>query len=304
MKPPAHPFLGLRAACLPILAAGFLTGCRPTSEPVFPSPSQAPQAVSEKEAPPQDNCTDQACVSGTTPRESGNSKVPPTTHSSHPAPTLKEECGLALTPDQTAALAPGMARAEIREWTPRLEISAQIYRGAGEPDLRHSRERHGFAYATAILPVETTDTLAPATTAEFQDASTEGSPLPGQLFQKEDPASGWHRGEREVLWEIQDAKETFRVGDMVRGRVMLPSPLRKLLGVPAESVLLTATGPIVYLRQGDTWLRRTIQTGSTEGGWTEVQAGLHPGDEVAARSVDALYLLQRKQEGGTSDSCH
>ena len=115
--------------------------------------------------------------------------------------------------------------------------------------------------------------------------------------------SGWRAGQRELLWEIKDPALSLQVGDIVTGSVTLDTQPRIALAVPNDAVLTTATGPVVYLHQENYWLRRIVKIGAQDRGWTEILEGLQEADEVAIRSVDALYLLERKKEGG-GGHCH
>lgn len=182
-------------------------------------------------------------------------------------------------------------------------FSGQIYRGAGEASLRHGRERQGSAYASCLLPAEAAESVANNVEAQFCRPPPSTDQFTGSLLRKEDEESGWRAGQRELLWEIKDPALSLQVGDIVTGSVTLNGQPRMALAVPNDAVLTTATGPVVYLHQENYWLRRIVKIGAQDRGWTEILEGLQEADEVAIRSVDALYLLERKKEGG-GGHCH
>jgi hypothetical protein len=209
----------------------------------------------------------------------------------------KEEA-LTLTPDEAAVLAPESKPAVHREFGQTAPLSGQIYRGAGEASLRHGREKQGFAYASCLLPAEMANAITRKSEANFSRPPPSTDLFTGSLLNKEEEEAGWRAGQRELLWEIKDPAISLQVGDIVTGSVPLEIQPRKALAVPVEAVLLTAAGPVVYLRQENSWLRMPVKTGAQDAGWVEILDGLQEKDEVATRSVDALYLLERKKEGG------
>ena len=65
-------------------------------------------------------------------------------------------------------------------------------------------------------------------------------------------------------------------------------PLRDVLAVPRDAVLLSGNGSRVIVKDGDSFSVRHITTGSSAQGYVQVLTGLHQGEQVV---VSGQFLL-------------
>jgi membrane fusion protein, heavy metal efflux system len=101
------------------------------------------------------------------------------------------------------------------------------------------------------------------------------------------------------------------------GRVVLPNPdnlwppglfvtavittarVAARVAVPEAAIVRTANGPAVFRAEGTTFELQPVETGRTDGTWTEIRAGLEPGAAIVVRQP---FLL--KAELGKSEATH
>ena len=81
-------------------------------------------------------------------------------------------------------------------------------------------------------------------------------------------------------------------------------PLKDVLAIPRDAVLLTGNSSRVVVRDGDSFSVRQITTGSSAQGYVQVLSGLHEGEQVV---VSGQFLLDAEASlsqlpPGTADS--
>jgi membrane fusion protein (multidrug efflux system) len=71
-----------------------------------------------------------------------------------------------------------------------------------------------------------------------------------------------------------------------------------VLAVPASAVGMTDGAPYVYIVEGDTLVRRIVDTGLTAGGWIEVTEGIEAGEQVVSSGQVNLRAGARVKVSG------
>jgi hypothetical protein len=194
----------------------------------------------------------------------------------------------------------GVAEQPLR---PRLDLPAQIYRGAGEPSRTHGGERQGRAYATALLATAQAEGLQPGLPLTFQVRGKADVPHTGRLWRIEHGQAAV-LGKVELLLELEDPDRSLAVGDFVEtGIDKETSTGGTRLAVPKSAVLRTPMGTFAFVQNGPYLLRTEIETGAEDATHVEVTGGLYEGDTIAVRPVEALYMIElRATKGG--GHCH
>ncbi len=104
-------------------------------------------------------------------------------------------------------------------------------------------------------------------------------------------------GPRMVSLFLENHDGSFRVGDFLQ--TSLDGPIRENPVVPLSAVLHAAAGTFVYVENGERLLRQEVKVGEELGGQIEILDGLYPGDRVAVKPVEWLYLIElRAVKGG------
>lgn len=106
-----------------------------------------------------------------------------------------------------------------------------------------------------------------------------------RIFPSADPLS------RLVPVEIafRTVPRSVRLRSGFLARVTLPVDRRAdALVVPAAAVAVANDGPYVFVVDGDTLIRRSVELGLSTGGWVESTAGVSEGEEVVTSGLAAL----------------
>jgi multidrug efflux pump subunit AcrA (membrane-fusion protein) len=105
-------------------------------------------------------------------------------------------------------------------------------------------------------------------------------------------------GRVELILDILDPPHPLRAGDFLD--IILHDPEeRTALVVPASALLRTWEGDFVYAQNGSYLLRTPVRTGAADSDHVEIVDGLFPGDRVAVRPVESLWLIElRFTKGG------
>jgi membrane fusion protein, multidrug efflux system len=91
----------------------------------------------------------------------------------------------------------------------------------------------------------------------------------------------------------------LRPGYLVRVHVVV-DPRPEALAVPTEAVVSASDDAWVHVIDGDTLVRRRIETGVVRGGWTEVRSGLSAGERIIASGAAELAEGTRVRIAGWS----
>jgi multidrug efflux pump subunit AcrA (membrane-fusion protein)/predicted small lipoprotein YifL len=105
-------------------------------------------------------------------------------------------------------------------------------------------------------------------------------------------------GESEIIIGVSNAMALLQPGEFIPARIVLPRD-EPVVTIPEAALLRTAEGTFVYAANGNAFLRRTVTAGTEADGWVEIMAGLQPGEQVVAKPVQTLWLIElRETKGG------
>jgi len=106
------------------------------------------------------------------------------------------------------------------------------------------------------------------------------------------------QGEAEVLIGIKDASTHLKDGDFVTATIFIPRD-EPVTVIPRSSLLRTAEGTFVYVVNGDAFYRTAVKVGSETEEQVEIMDGLFAGDQVVAKPVETLWIIElRATKGG------
>jgi RND family efflux transporter MFP subunit len=93
-----------------------------------------------------------------------------------------------------------------------------------------------------------------------------------------------------VLLAVEDSGGALKVGMLAQGRLQLGDPASGT-AVPADAVQDEDGLAVVYVEVGgETFERRVVRLGPTDGVWTIVESGVAPGDRVVTRGAYQVRL--------------
>lgn len=101
-----------------------------------------------------------------------------------------------------------------------------------------------------------------------------------------------------VRVEIDDARGRLRPGQLVEVALEIADTGAAVLAIPHAAIVLLAGEPSVFRLAGDAFQPQVVTVGATQGGWTEIRAGLAPGDEIAVKGGYALKSRLLKSQLG------
>ena len=105
-------------------------------------------------------------------------------------------------------------------------------------------------------------------------------------------------GEAEIVVGISNAATVLKPGEFVPARITLARP-ETVAVIPMSAVLRTSEGSFVYTVNGDAYYRTEVKIGSKANGFAEITDGLLAGDQVVAKPVETLWLIElRATKGG------
>lgn len=101
-----------------------------------------------------------------------------------------------------------------------------------------------------------------------------------------------------ILIETNNPDGLLRIGQILQME-LYTSTEKKVLAVPASSVFNEDTRDIVFVQtQGESFIKKTVVTGSRDNGWFEIVSGLDPGDRVVTEGGYMVKLAANTSEIG------
>ncbi len=105
-------------------------------------------------------------------------------------------------------------------------------------------------------------------------------------------------GETEIIIGVTSTGTKLKDGEFVQATITLPRD-EPVTVIPSSALLRTAEGTFVYVINGDAYYRTTVKVGSEADGKIEITDGLYAGDQVVAKPVETLWIIElRATKGG------
>lgn len=194
------------------------------------------------------------------------SKAPP------PSVTFKAGRGLQVSPATLAVLQLRTAPAEERELASDTKIIAQVF------------DPNPPAQASALVATGDAERIAA------------GQPVDATLRRRVRTAEPSLHQE-ELIYSLPGRE--LKLGDFVEIRVHQPAA--KALAVPRSAVIDGASGPFVYVVNGDSYLKTAVKVGARDANWIEITDGLYAGDVIVAHAAQKLWLAEMLLTKGGGD---
>ncbi len=106
------------------------------------------------------------------------------------------------------------------------------------------------------------------------------------------------QGEAEVIVGVTTVGSKLKEGEFVKAMVSVPRN-EAVTVIPVTALLRAAEGTFVYVVNGEAYYRTPVKIGSEAGGKIEIIDGLYPGDQVVAKPVETLWIIElRATKGG------
>ena len=109
-------------------------------------------------------------------------------------------------------------------------------------------------------------------------------------------------GQIEALLEFPDPEQRYAAGTFLIATFTNDTG-KPVLVVPESALLNAADGCYVYTVNGTHLTRTRVKPGATSQGWLEIEEGLYPGDSVAAKGVENLWLIELSAIKGGTPCC-
>ncbi len=105
-------------------------------------------------------------------------------------------------------------------------------------------------------------------------------------------------GETEIIVGVTNAASKLKEGEFVQATITLPRE-DLVTVIPDSALLRTVEGTFVYVVNSDAFYKTTVKIGSQADGKIEITDGLLPGDQVVAKPVQTLWIIElRATKGG------
>jgi HlyD family secretion protein len=131
-------------------------------------------------------------------------------------------------------------------------------------------------------------------------AADSNNETPGKLG-RVDESTRVALGQVEGLLQFTDGQRRSPVGAFLTAT--FAAKTKNALVVPITALLTAADGTFVYVINGKHFTRTKIKTGAASDGYIEVEEGLYPGDQVVAKGVDNLWLIELSALKGGKPCC-
>ena len=153
--------------------------------------------------------------------------------------------------------------------------------------------------ALVILTIAEAKELKPGQPVLLKAADSNDE-TPGKLGRL-DESTRVALGQVEGLLQFADGQRRSPVGAFLTAT--FAAKTKNVLVIPVTALLTAADGTFVYVSNGKHFTRTKIKTGTVSDGYVEVEEGVYPGDEVVARGVDNLWLIELSALKGGKPCC-
>lgn len=103
-----------------------------------------------------------------------------------------------------------------------------------------------------------------------------------------------------VRIKVANAAGNLHSGEFVDVRIEKGTSTKPVLAVPTDAVVLLRDSPTVFRIEGDEIHPQPVETGRRSAGWTEITAGLEPGQHIVTKGVYVVKSLILKSHLGSA----
>ncbi len=148
-------------------------------------------------------------------------------------------------------------------------------------------------HGSGVSPPDKAVLVKPKQPVQFK--TTRGEMLDGFVVAVQEPLT---HGEIEIIVGVTTAGSDLKDGEFVSATIAVPSH-NPVTVIPSSALLRTVQGTYVYAVNGDAYYRTAVTVGGSAEGKIEILDGLYAGDQVVAKPVETLWLIElRATKGG------
>ena len=93
-----------------------------------------------------------------------------------------------------------------------------------------------------------------------------------------------------MRFAVPNSDRTLKVGMLAEGQILIDDPMRGA-AVPVAAIQDEDGLPVIYVKvSGDTFERRVVELGASDGSWTLVASGIEPGEHVVTEGAYQVNL--------------
>lgn len=199
--------------------------------------------------------------------------------------TVKEETakiiGLELV-DVVEEVAPQIVELDIQIFTEKHRVA--------DLNLDHGNcQFHGSGF----LPLDKSTLVKANEKVKFRTLRDEE--LEGFVVSVQEPLK---HGEVEIIVGVTTPESPLKDGEFVKASILVPRS-EPVTVIPTSALLRTAEGTYVYAVNGNSYYRTAVSVGGIVDGKIEITDGLYAGDQVVAKPVETLWIIElRATKGG------
>ena len=170
-----------------------------------------------------------------------------------------------------------------------VQIFAEAHR-LTELNIDHAGcQFHGSGFISADQAV----LVKPGQAVKFQ--TSRGEILGGFVAAVQEPLA---HGEIEIIVGVTTAGSQLKDGEFVSAAIWVPRSAPVTV-IPRSALLRSIMGTYVYTLNGDAYYRTAVKVGGATDDKVEITDGLYAGDQVVAKPVETLWLIElRATKGG------
>jgi len=178
-----------------------------------------------------------------------------------------------------------------------VQLNVQIFEDSHHlSDLKIDHTGCQF-HGSGFLPPEKAVLLKPKQPVKFETSS--GEILEGFVAAVQEPLT---HGEMEIILGVTTAGSELKDGEFVNAVISVPRH-EPVMVIPSSALLRTAEGTYVYVVNGAAYYKTAVKIGGSAAGKIEIADGLYAGDQVVAKPVETLWIIElRATKGG--GHCH
>lgn len=199
--------------------------------------------------------------------------------------TVKEETAKILgleVVDVVEEVAPQIVELDIQIFTEKHRIA----------DLNLDHGNCAF-HGSGFLPLDESALVKPKEKVKFK--TLRGEELEGFVVSVQEPLK---HGEVEIIVGVTTPESALKDGEFVKASILVPRS-EPVTVIPTSALLRTAEGTYVYVVNGNSYLRTPVAVGGVVDGKIEITDGLYAGDQVVAKPVETLWIIElRATKGG------
>ncbi len=178
-----------------------------------------------------------------------------------------------------------------------VQVNVQIFTETHRlADLKMDHTGCQF-HGSGFLASEKANLIKPKQPVQFQ--TSDGEELDGFVVAIQKPLV---HGESEMIVGVTTAGSGLKDGEFVKATVSVPRS-EPVTIIPSSALLRTIGGTYVYAVNGDAYYRTAVTVGSTTDEKIEITDGLYAGDQVVAKPVETLWLIELRATKGGGHSC-